>query len=84
MIPQKIFDEVSQKISTLIAQSPARDIEKNIKSLLGASFNKLDLVSREEFDIQAEVLIRTRETLQQMEARIASLEEQLKAVQKPL
>lgn len=79
MIPQKIFDELSQKISALIAQSPARDIEKNVKSLLGASLSKLDLVSREEFDIQAEVLIRTRESLQQMEARIASLEAQLKA-----
>lgn len=74
MIPQKIFDELSQKISRVLANSPARDLEKNVRALLGASLNKLELVSREEFDIQAEVLLRTREQLTQMEARLQQLE----------
>lgn len=59
----------------MIAASPARDIEKNLRALMSSSFSRLDLVTREEFDIQQEVLQRTREKLTQMEARVAELEE---------
>ena len=57
-----------------IAQSPAKDIEKNVKSLMGSAFNRMDLVTREEFDIQQQVLIKTRELLTQLEQRVAVLE----------
>ena len=77
MLSQKLFDELSHKISETLAASPAKDIEKNVRSLMGAAFTKMDLVTREEFDVQQEVLTRTREKLRQMELRIAELEKQL-------
>jgi BMFP domain-containing protein YqiC len=70
----RFFDELNKKVSELLAASPARDIEKNVRALLSSAFSRLDLVTREEFDVQAEVLSRTREKLQQMEARVAALE----------
>ena len=74
MLSQKLFDEISNKISETIAASPAKDLEKNVKALMGATFTKMDLVTREEFDVQQEVLARTREQLTQLEARLQALE----------
>ncbi len=54
--------------------SPAKDIEKNVRALLAQGFTKLDLITREEFDIQAEVLARARQQLATLEARVAELE----------
>ena len=51
MIGKKIFEEVSAKLSETIANSPAKDVEKNVKSMLGSAFNRMDLITREEFDI---------------------------------
>jgi ubiquinone biosynthesis accessory factor UbiK len=70
----RFLDEINRRITELIAASPAKDIEKNLRALMSSSFSKLDLVTREEFDIQQEVLRRTREKLEQMEARVAELE----------
>ncbi|OAM29236.1 MULTISPECIES: accessory factor UbiK family protein [Eikenella] len=74
MLAKKILDELAEKISSTIAASPVKDAEKNVKTLLGSTFNKLDLVTREEFDIQQQVLIKTREKLAALEARLAKLE----------
>lgn len=74
MLSQKLFDEISNKISETIAASPAKDIEKNIKAMMGATFARMDLVTREEFDVQQEVLARTREQLTQLETRLQALE----------
>jgi hypothetical protein len=71
---EKTMDELSARIRDFLAASPARDVEKNIRVLLGGFFSRLDLVSREEFDVQAKVLARTREKLGQLEARLAELE----------
>lgn len=68
------LNEVSGKLSDLIANSPLQDVEKNVKAVLGTAFTKLDLVTREEFDVQREVLARTRAKLEALEARIAELE----------
>lgn len=73
----KFLDELNRRVSELIAASPARDIEKNLRALMSSSFSRLDLVTREEFDIQQEVLRRTREKLAQMEARVDELETKL-------
>jgi len=73
----KFLDELNRRVSELIAASPARDIEKNLRVLMSSSFSRLDLVTREEFDIQQEVLRRTREKLAQMEAQVAELEAKL-------
>ena len=74
MLNQKFIEEVSSKLKDLFAQSPAADIEKNLRAVLQSGFAKLDLVTREEFDIQQEVLTRTREKLTQLEAKVAELE----------
>ena len=71
---QKIIEEVSAKIKDMLGQSPAADIEKNLRAVLQNVFNKLDLVTREEFDVQQAVLLRTREKLEALEAAVAALE----------
>lgn len=70
----RFLDELNKKVSDLIAASPAKDVEKNLRALMSSAFSRLDLVTREEFDIQQEVLRRAREKLDQMEARVAELE----------
>ena len=74
MLDPKKLEELSAKLGAIIAASPVADIEKNARALLSTFFTKLDLVSREEFDIQAQVLQRTREKLEALEARVAKLE----------
>jgi BMFP domain-containing protein YqiC len=70
----RLLDEISSKIRNLIANTPAADMEKNMRALLSATFAKLDLVTREEFDVQRAVLLRAREKISQLEARVAELE----------
>lgn len=74
MLDPKLFEELNSKLSALIAASPAKDIERNVKALLASVFEKMDLVTREEFDIQTALLVRTREKLNALEARVAELE----------
>ena len=76
MTNTKIFDDLSAKLSELLKNSPAKDIEKNVRAMLAQGFAKLDLVAREEFDVQAQVLGRAREQLTALEARVAKLEAQ--------
>ncbi|MCU6434160.1 accessory factor UbiK family protein [Undibacterium sp. Jales W-56] len=68
------FNELQSKINQVLENSPAKDIEKNVKAMMSQGFSKLDLVTREEFDIQAQVLAKTRAKLDALEARIAELE----------
>ena len=74
MLDPKKLEELSAKLGAIIAASPVADIEKNARALLSTFFTKLDLVSREEFDIQSQVLQRTREKLEALEARVVKLE----------
>lgn len=76
MLSQKLFDEISNKISETIAASPAKDLEKNVKAMMAATFSRMDLVTREEFDIQQEVLAQTRAQLTELERRLVQLETQ--------
>ena len=73
------LSELQTKISEVLQQSPAKDIEKNMKAMLNQGFSKLDLLTREDFDIQSEVLQRTRARLEALEARVAELESRLKS-----
>lgn len=73
----RILEDLSAKVSEFLAASPVKDVEKNLKALLSAAFAKLDLATREELDIQAKVLARTREKLTALEARVAELEASL-------
>jgi len=72
------FDDLQARVNQAFESSPAKDLEKNVKAMLTQGFAKLDLVTREEFDIQAQVLARTRTKLEALEARVAELEAQLK------
>ena len=78
MLNAKFFDEISAKLSEAMASSPAKDFEKNARALLASAFAKLDLVTREEFDVQTQLLSRTQEKLAALEARVAELEAQRK------
>ena len=70
----KFIDELNARLVSFLQLTPAAEIGQNVKAMLSSSLGKLDLVSREEFDIQAQVLARTREKLGALEARVAELE----------
>ncbi|MDR1662170.1 MAG: accessory factor UbiK family protein, partial [Azoarcus sp.] len=70
----KFVDEIGARLSELAEGTPVRDIEKNLKALAASAFSKLDLVSREEFEVQRELLAKMRERLAELEARVAALE----------
>ncbi len=70
----KTLEELAARIGRAVESSPAKDIEKNVRAALQGGLARLDLVTREEFDIQARVLARTREKLEQLEARVAEME----------
>ena len=74
MLDPKTLEELSARLSAVIAASPGADIEKNARALLASFFSRLDLVTREDFDVQGEVLRRTREKLKALEERVARLE----------
>lgn len=76
MSKPNFFDDMQARINQAIENSPAKDIEKNVKAMLSSGFSKLDLVTREEFDVQAQVLAKTRTRLEALEARVAELEAQ--------
>jgi BMFP domain-containing protein YqiC len=73
------FNDLQDKINQAIENSPAKDIERNVKAMMTQGFSKLDLVTREEFDIQAQVLAKTRAKLEALEQRVADLEAKLAA-----
>lgn len=72
------LSELQDKVQQVLQQSPAKDLEKNMRAMLNQGFAKLDLLTREEFDVQADVLARTRAKLDALEARVAELEARLK------
>jgi BMFP domain-containing protein YqiC len=74
MLNSERLDELTKKISQAINESPAKDIERNVKAMLQSGLQRLNLVPRDEFDVQAEVLARTRAKLEALEARVAELE----------
>lgn len=74
MLDPKTLEDIGNKMNALLANSPAKDFEKNAKALVSGFLAKLDLVTREEFDIQSQVLARTREKLKELEARVEALE----------
>ena len=78
MFNSQVLNDLSNKINDLIKSSPLADVEKNINALIKGAFTKMELVSREEFDVQAEVLRNTREKLILLEKKLAELEEKTK------
>jgi BMFP domain-containing protein YqiC len=75
-VNSRTLDELAARIGKAVEASPAKDIEKNVKALLQSGLLRLDLVTRQEFDTQAQVLLRTREKVERLEARLAEIERQ--------
>ena len=74
MVYPQFLDELGARLAELAASSPAKDLEKNARALLASGFAKLDLVTREDFEVQTALLARAREQLAVLEKRLASLE----------
>ena len=80
MINPKSLDELTEKIQSLLPPGMDRlqqDLKSNVSALLSASLSRMDLVTREEFDVQSAVLARTRAKLDALEAQVAKLEDEL-------
>ncbi|MCU0972707.1 MAG: accessory factor UbiK family protein [Burkholderiales bacterium] len=74
MLNSKVLDDLGNRVKEIIDKSPAKDVEKNLKAMLASAASRLDLVTREEFEVQTQVLLRTREKLTELEARLTALE----------
>ena len=74
MLNNEKLKEMSNKIREIVKDSPLPDIEKNIDALLKSMFTKMELVTREEFDVQTEVLKRTRQKLEELEKKLFEIE----------
>jgi len=71
---QRIANDMQSKVGEAIRNSPAQEIEKNVRAMMNQGFQKMDLVTREEFELQSKVLSKTREKLEALEAKVAALE----------
>ena len=74
MIDKRLFDDLSQRIGEALRISPAQDVEKNLRALLASWFDRLDLVLREDFEVQKKLLERAQARLSELEARVRELE----------
>lgn len=74
MIDKALFDDIRTRVNEALGNSPAADVEKNLKAMLGAWFDRLDLVHREDFEVQRKLLERAQAKLSELEARLAELE----------
>jgi hypothetical protein len=73
MIPNEFLDQLTRRINSLLPANAAPNLEKNLRALLESAFARLDLVTREEFDAQKEVLQRTREKVELLQLQISQL-----------
>ena len=73
----KFLNELRGRLAELAASDPAKGLQKNFRGLLSSAFARMELVSREEYDVQSQVLARAREKLAALEARVAELEARL-------
>ena len=75
------MEDLQKNISELIAKSPAADIERNVRAMMTQAFSRLDLVTREEFDVQADMLTRARAKVDQMGEQVRRLQDRLDALE---
>jgi BMFP domain-containing protein YqiC len=81
MLDPKQLDDLTRRLSGSLPkglQALQEDINRNLRAALEAGLSRLDLVTREEFEVQSAVLARTREKLERLEAEMAGLEQQMK------
>ncbi|MBK7659195.1 MAG: accessory factor UbiK family protein [Betaproteobacteria bacterium] len=79
----KLLGDIAARLAQLAANNPAKEFEKNSRALLGTAFARLDLVTREEFDVQSEVLARARARVSELESRVDELEARLANARRP-
>ena len=75
------MEDLQKNISELIAKSPAADIERNVRAMMTQAFSRLDLVTREEFDVQADMLTRARAKVDQLGEQVRQLQARLDALE---
>ncbi|MFL2980812.1 MAG: accessory factor UbiK family protein [Methylophilaceae bacterium] len=78
MLKKEEIQNLSNKIKKLVKDSPISDMEDNINALLKGTFTKMDLINREEYDVQTEVLKKTRAKVEALETKIKDIEKKLK------
>ncbi len=71
---RRLFDDLADRLNEAVKASPAQDLEKNLRALLAAFFDRFDVVLREDFDVQRRLLERAQAKLAALEARVAELE----------
>lgn len=74
MLDPKLLEDLSARVAAALAATPVADVEKNLRALLLAQFAKLDLVTREDFEVQKALLARAQDRLAALEQRIAAAE----------
>ena len=78
MLKKEEIQNLSNKIKKLVKDSPISDMEDNINALLKGTFTKMALINREEYDVQTEVLKKTRAKVEALETKIKDIEKKLK------
>ena len=73
-MPRTPLDELGERIQQALRDSPFQDVEKNLKVVVNGFLERMDLVLREDFEIQRELLEKANTRLQELEARVAALE----------
>ena len=74
MIDRQLFNDLDERVRQALRDSPAPDLEKNVRALLASWFDRLELVSREDFDVQRRLVERAQAKLAELEKRISELE----------
>jgi BMFP domain-containing protein YqiC len=69
-----VLEDLAQRLRALAEAGPARDLQRNLNAMLASALQRMDLVTREEFDVQSALLARTRERLEALQARVDALE----------
>lgn len=77
MLNSMFLQDLSNRIKELIKNSPASDLDRNIHALIQGALTKMELISREEYDVQTEVLKHTREKLDALEEKLKTIEDLL-------
>ncbi|QET71399.1 accessory factor UbiK family protein [Bordetella bronchiseptica] len=78
---QQWMEDLQKNISDLITRSPAADVERNVRAMMTQTFARLDLITREEFEVQVDLLARARTRVDQLSAQVQQLEARLAALE---
>lgn len=79
MSEKRLFEDLSERINEALRNSPAQDIERNLRALLASWFDRMDLVMREDFETQKRLLEMAQAKLAALETRVAELERRTKS-----